>query len=296
MTLSQLEYFVGVAKTGHLTQSAKDFMIAQPSLTQAINKLESELGFPLFEKAGRRIFLTREGAQFLSYATEVVEAQRKAARAAAHIYQENKGRIRFAHTEPVPKNYIPDLIYHFLDKPENKGVRIESDVAGTLKIMEELRHDEIDFGFCSKADGDTPDLFLYPLFQRPIVLIASRHDPIAKMESVEPEDLMGRPCVSYGMNSAFDFQIRGFWDSFGIQPDVRYRSSAVAIGGMVARGLGWAFVALTDEIMREDIAVVNMPKMNLKRTMYLAVRANRKRGPAAERFQNYILSYSKQFQ
>lgn len=296
MTLAQLEYFVGVAKTGHLTQSAKEFMIAQPSLTQAINKLEGELGFPLFEKAGRRILLTREGSQFLSFATEVVEAQRKAAQAAVHIYQENKGRIRFAHTEPVPKNYIPDLIYTFLEKPENKGVRLESDVAGTLKIMEELRRDEIDFGFCSQAGGDTTDLLLYPLFQQPIVLIASRSDPIANMESVEPENLIDRPCVSYGMNSAFDFQIRGFWDSLGMQPDVRYRSSAVAIGGMVARGLGWAFVVLTDEIMREKIAVVNMPKMNLKRTIYLAVRANRKHGPAAERFQKYILSYNKQFQ
>ena len=45
MTLAQLNYFVKVAENGHLTQTAKELLIAQPSLTQAIRKLEEELGF-----------------------------------------------------------------------------------------------------------------------------------------------------------------------------------------------------------------------------------------------------------
>ena len=45
MTLTQLNYFVKVAENGHLTQTAKELLIAQPSLTQAIRKLEEELGF-----------------------------------------------------------------------------------------------------------------------------------------------------------------------------------------------------------------------------------------------------------
>ena len=53
MTLAQLKYFVKVAQNGHLTQTAKELLIAQPSLTQAIKKLEEEIGFSLFEKKGR---------------------------------------------------------------------------------------------------------------------------------------------------------------------------------------------------------------------------------------------------
>ena len=65
MTLAQLNYFVKVAENGHLTQTAKELLIAQPSLTQAIRKLEEELGFLLFEKKGRALFLTKEGKEFL---------------------------------------------------------------------------------------------------------------------------------------------------------------------------------------------------------------------------------------
>lgn len=292
MTLSQMEYFVKVAETGHLTQAAGEMMVAQPSVTQSIHKLESELEFPLFERVGRRITLTREGKAFVSYAKNVVAAHEKAKLSADRIRQENLGLIRFAHTEPTPKLYIPDLICNFLERDENKGVRIESDVAGTAKIFESLRNDEIDFGFCGSGAEDADDLTMVPLFKHPIVLIVSRNDPMSQMGSLSLDELVHHPCVSYGTNSAMYHQIQTFWAEHGMQPDVRYRSSAVAIGSWVARGLGWAFVALTDEILDENIAIVNMPELKLERTMYLAMRTNRILSPAAMRFQNFVLSYT----
>ena len=296
MTLAQLEYFVGVADAGHLTQAAREMRISQPSLTQSINKLERELGFPLFERAGRRILLTREGSQFLAYAREVVEAQSRAEDAAQHIYQENQGRIRFAHTEPLPTDYIPNLIRQFLSRQENRHVRIESDVAGSPAVMNSVREDRIDFGFCARGITSTEGLTLYPLFRRPFTLIVSRNDPLSRMESVEPEDLMGRPCVSYIAGSAMDAQVREFWDGLGMSPDIRYRASAIALGGLVAQGLGWAFSVLSDELLRSDVTTVPMPKLNLERETFLVVRADRKHGPAAERFQKFVLAYNRQFQ
>ncbi len=296
MTLAQLEYFVGVARSGHLTQTAREMAISQPSLTQAINKLERELGFPLFERHGRRILLTREGSQFLAYAEDVVAAQKRAEAAVRHIYQENQGRIRFAHTEPLPSHYIPDLIHQFLDREENRHVRIESDVAGSHAIINAVREDRIDFGFCALGAASTEGLTLYPLFKRPFALIVSRNDPLSRMESVEPEDLIRRPCVSYIAGSAMDAQVRAFWDKLGMTPDTRYRASAIAIGGLVAEGLGWAFSALSDELLREDITTVPMPKLDLERETFLAVRAGRKHAPAAERFRKFVLSYNQQFQ
>lgn len=113
MTLAQLNYFVKVAENGHLTQTAKELLIAQPSLTQAIRKLEEELGFLLFEKKGRALFLTKEGKEFLPYAKEVVEASKKAEQTKKHIYQRYTGNIRFAYTRPMPPNYIPNLLREF---------------------------------------------------------------------------------------------------------------------------------------------------------------------------------------
>ena len=59
--LAQIRYFLEVARTKHMTNSAKHLHITQPALTQAIHRLENDLGVPLFVPKGRNIMLTEYG-------------------------------------------------------------------------------------------------------------------------------------------------------------------------------------------------------------------------------------------
>lgn len=61
MELNQVRYFLEVASTQHMTRSAERLHIAQPALTQAIHRLERDLGVPLFVARGRGIVLTEYG-------------------------------------------------------------------------------------------------------------------------------------------------------------------------------------------------------------------------------------------
>lgn len=64
MELTHIKYFLEVARTEHMTQSAKNLCIVQPALTHAIHKLEDELGVKLFKSSGRNIKLTEAGDYF----------------------------------------------------------------------------------------------------------------------------------------------------------------------------------------------------------------------------------------
>ncbi len=64
MELTHIKYFLEVARTEHVTQSAKNLCIVQPALTHAIHKLEDELGVKLFKSSGRNIKLTEAGDYF----------------------------------------------------------------------------------------------------------------------------------------------------------------------------------------------------------------------------------------
>lgn len=64
MELTHLKYFLEVAKNEHVTKSARNLCIVQPALTQAIHKLEAELGVSLFKMHGRNIRLTECGQFF----------------------------------------------------------------------------------------------------------------------------------------------------------------------------------------------------------------------------------------
>lgn len=61
MELMQIRYFLETARTKHMTNSAKNLHITQPALTQAIRRLENDLGVPLFAAKGRNIVLTEYG-------------------------------------------------------------------------------------------------------------------------------------------------------------------------------------------------------------------------------------------
>lgn len=74
MDLRQLEYFVAVARLGHFTQSAEALHVGQPALSQAIRRLERELGVELLDRASHPIALTSAGRALLPHAEQVSDA------------------------------------------------------------------------------------------------------------------------------------------------------------------------------------------------------------------------------
>lgn len=74
MELMQIRYFLEAARTKHMTNSAKNLHITQPALTQAIRRLENDLGVPLFAAKGRNIVLTEYG-KYLQKKLEPLIAQ-----------------------------------------------------------------------------------------------------------------------------------------------------------------------------------------------------------------------------
>lgn len=73
MTLQQLRYIVTVAETGNITEAAKRLFISQPSLTNAIRELESEMQITLFNRTNKGVVITNEGDVFLTYARQVLD-------------------------------------------------------------------------------------------------------------------------------------------------------------------------------------------------------------------------------
>lgn len=72
MTLQQLKYAVKVAEKGSINEAAKDLYITQPSLSSAIMELEKEIQTTIFIRHNRGITITSKGAEFLSYARQVL--------------------------------------------------------------------------------------------------------------------------------------------------------------------------------------------------------------------------------
>jgi DNA-binding transcriptional LysR family regulator len=73
MTLQQLKYVIKIVEKRSITEAARAVCISQPALSNSVHELESELGIEIFSRSSKGISLTQEGAEFLSYARQVVE-------------------------------------------------------------------------------------------------------------------------------------------------------------------------------------------------------------------------------
>ena len=71
MTLQQLNYVITISEIGSINRAAEKLYVSQPSLTSAIKELEKELGIVIFNRTGRGVTLTADGADFLPYARQV---------------------------------------------------------------------------------------------------------------------------------------------------------------------------------------------------------------------------------
>ncbi len=70
--LRQLQYFLAVAERLSITEAARDLQMAQPALSQAITKMERQLGTVLFDRSRRRLRLTAAGATLVPEARQLV--------------------------------------------------------------------------------------------------------------------------------------------------------------------------------------------------------------------------------
>ena len=94
MELLQLRYFLAVAESEHMTNTAKLLHIAQPALTQSIHRLEQELGVSLFERAGRGIRLSPAGAYVRDRVKPAMETLENVVRDVQLFQQGEQGVVR----------------------------------------------------------------------------------------------------------------------------------------------------------------------------------------------------------
>ena len=71
MTLQQIHYIITISETGSFNKAAEILYVSQPSLTNAIKEVEKEFGISIFNRSGRGVSLTNDGAEFLLYAKQV---------------------------------------------------------------------------------------------------------------------------------------------------------------------------------------------------------------------------------
>lgn len=145
MDIRQLRYFVAIAQEGSFSAAAKRVNVAQPSLSQHVMSLETDLNVKLFERTSRGVSLTEPGEILLSHATKIIESMGLAVSAVRKSGAEPIGDVTIGLPPTVSMvAAVPLAETVWLDLPK---VRLRSIDAMSGFIQEWLEDQSIDIGF-----------------------------------------------------------------------------------------------------------------------------------------------------
>ena len=201
MTLQQLKYALTIADCGSMNEAAKQLFISQPSLSETMKELETEIGLDIFLRSNRGIVITPEGEEFLGYARQVTEQfgllQSK--------YIDKKVKEKFS----VSTQHYTFAVKAFVETVKQIGMeQYEFAVheTTTISVIENVKNFKSEIGVL--YENDFNEKVLNKMFKEnglefvelfscdTFVYLWSGH-PLAKQDVITMEELDEYPCLSF---------------------------------------------------------------------------------------------------
>ena len=201
MTLQQLKYALTIADCGSMNEAAKQLFISQPSLSETMKELETEIGLDIFLRSNRGIVITPEGEEFLGYARQVTEQfgllQSK--------YIDKKVKEKFS----VSTQHYTFAVKAFVETVKQIGMeQYEFAVheTTTISVIENVKNFKSEIGVL--YENDFNEKVLNKMFKEnglefvelfscdTFVYLWSGH-PLAKQAVITMEELDEYPCLSF---------------------------------------------------------------------------------------------------
>lgn len=180
---------------GSLRRASEQLHISQPALSEAVTKLERELGVTLLDRRRSGARISREGRELLGSMTEVLEAVDRLRVAAGS--QETRGRVvRVGTVNAGTTSLLFPALREF--QREQTGTPVEIRNLQQDEIRVGLIEGALDLGLVNLLDGDdlSPDLLATPLRRgRPVVVLPADHR-LAEESEIRIDDLRAEPFVA----------------------------------------------------------------------------------------------------
>ncbi|WP_048707893.1 LysR substrate-binding domain-containing protein [Microvirga massiliensis] len=293
-TLRQCAYFRAVAEHGGIAQAARALNISQPSVAQAVEKLEAVTGLKLFDRHhARGVSLTTQGRLFLDHVTALERQAEQVAREAAALASEMAGEIRLGCFFTLAPFYMAGLIRsHLAAFP---GVRVRSCEMHMTELAEAVREGRLDLALTYDLGADLRGLALAELASlRPMVIIGADH-PLAAGRSVRLKDLAGQPYVMFeGPGSREYFE--ALLAENHISPPVAYSSTSLeAVRSAVGNGFGFTVLVMrpNNSVTYDGkrLKVLRIQEEVRRLRIVLASRSRRASGSIVNRFIDHACRY-----
>jgi DNA-binding transcriptional LysR family regulator len=242
MELRALRYFVALAEELHFSRAARRLSITQPPLSQAIAKLEAELGVRLLERSRRRVELTLAGATFLEEARATLARASQAVELVQRVQRGEVGRLAVGYLAATAFTLLPLVLRDF--GRSYPGVKLDLRELTIPQQHAALLKGDIDVAILRPPVSQAELASEILLAERFVLALPARH-PLRALRRVPAKRLAAEPFIFFPRQPGLVFHdlVMDFCLRAGFTPRVAqeaYQTHTVV--GLVSAGIGVALV------------------------------------------------------
>jgi DNA-binding transcriptional LysR family regulator len=284
MELLELRAFLTVVNEGSFSRAAARLQKTQPAISQAVRRLEDELGQTLFDRSSNPGSLTEAGTVLRDYAERLLRLSEEAETSVREIDDLRRGRVLIGTNDTGVPILLP-LIADF--QALYPKILVDVRRIHTRHIPVEVLHGNLDFGFITfhATEGRLRDI---SLGDDELVAIVYPSHPFAKRSKVTVAEWAQEPIVFHNEPSPARERVKKILEERKVVMNVRIAIPSLdGIKLAVEAGLGISLLprrCVINEVRRKQLVAVPIPEVRLPRQMRLVYRRSPKLSQAASAF------------
>ncbi len=293
-TLHQLKLFEQVARSGSFKKAAEALHLTPPALSIQIRQLEDTLGAALFDRVGRRKYLSAAGREALaSCRTIFQELDDMTARLSA-MQGEVAGTIRISVVSSA-KYFIPHLMGAF--RQANAQVRFQLAVANRAQVLERLTDNQDDFVILSHLPSELA-VDAVSFMANPLVVVARPDHPMAKDACIDFQRLSKEEFILREQGSGTRFSTEKIFAEHGVPLLCAMElGSSEAVKQGVMAGLGISILSrhcVWMELKGKYLAELPVQGLPCSISWHAVSLTQKRLSPAAQAFIDYLAKNSEE--
>jgi DNA-binding transcriptional LysR family regulator len=231
-----------VAEELHFRKAADRLFISQPGLSRQIKQMEDELGFPLFERSNKKVYLTKSGRYLQNEVTLALKNLDDMISHAQLIYEGMEGQISLGYVGSAMQNVIPEIILRI--KEDHPNIHYSLKEMENPEQIDALFMKEIDLAFV-RLDKVPKGLHIRPVFEDTFSVVLPKDHHVSQDNFTDLSSLKEEPFILFDQSysPAYFEQVMQIFKHSGFHPLISHNTvHASTIFRLVENNLGISIV------------------------------------------------------
>ena len=289
-TFRQLMLLEAVARNSSFTRASEELHLTQPAVSTQIRQLEEEVGMPLFEHMGKKIFLTAAGREMYAFSRTIAQQFTDIRTVLEEMKGIQRGTLDIAVTSTA-KYFAPYLLAAFCK--QHAGITVNLNVTNREDILRQLTDNIPDMAIMGSPPRGMP-LVADSFMSNPLVVIAPPDHPLVQGSRIPLHMLLQESFIVRERGSGTRNAIERFLEQHGLRMNTTMemsRNEAIKHAVMAGLGLGILSVhTLEMEFKLGRLAVLNVEGFPILKDWYVVHREGKRFSAAAEAFKAFVLT------